>query len=72
MTELQKRLRAKIEEVLDLCDYNETPTVCRMVKDREGRRKVVELVEVYVVSDGYRIGDAIARIEQEYNINLTD
>lgn len=55
-----------------MCDFEETPTVCRMAKTETGRAKVIDLVEGYVIGGGVDIADGIARIEQEYNINLTD
>lgn len=72
MNELRDRLRNKIEQMLDLCEVSETPMVCTLIRTQAGRMKVVELIEQYVVSDGTDIGVAIGRIEQEYNINLTD
>lgn len=72
MDELRERLRAKIGEMLDMCDFEETPTICRMARTEDGRKKITDLVEKYVVEGGASIGDGIARIEQEYNINLTD
>lgn len=72
MNKLRQQLRVKINETLDLCDANELPTVCRIAKSNAGRWELVNRIEVFVVSDGHSIADAISQIEQLFNSNLTD
>lgn len=66
------RLEEKIQEQLDLCNMEETPTVCRLISTSDGRKKVVKLIEKKIIQQKLTIGQSIVDIELEFNINSTD
>ena len=66
------QLKQQINTHLDLCDASETPTICQMLNDAEGREKLVNLVVEKVVQAKMEIPEAIVSIENEYNINSID
>lgn len=68
---LLKQLRVKIEEMLDECSPEDTPTVCNFISTTKGRQRIVQLIEKKVITESLAIGEAINSIELEYNSNLT-
>jgi hypothetical protein len=69
---LISRLEEKIYEQLDLCNTEETPTVCRLISTIEGKEKVVTLIKKKIIQQKLTIGQSIVDIELEFNINSTD
>lgn len=72
MNELLIELDNAINEVLDNCSAENTPTVCSMIATKRGRKDVFKLIRNLVVSSGFTIAESVKQIEMTYNINLID
>lgn len=62
-------LRRLIKIELEMCDSSNVPTVCQMKNTPEGYKKIEQLIINSVMKTGDSIGEAILRIEKEYNPN---
>lgn len=62
-------LRRLIKIELDMCDGSNVPTVCQMKDTPEGYAKIEQLIIASVMKGGDTIGEAILRVEKEYNPN---
>lgn len=67
-----RQLEEKIIEQLDLCNTEETPTVCMLTSSQKGKDKVVELIKRKIIQQKITIRQSILDIELEFNINSTD
>lgn len=63
--ELKHMAIDSIEAELDLCNGAQTPKVCALASDKEGRKKLINLILNYVGNSGQTIGEAILSIENE-------
>lgn len=69
METLQDQLIDKINEMLAECEMQHTPTVCNFISTKEGKDKIVELIQKKIISQQITIGQAINDIENEFNPN---
>jgi len=70
--EILKNLRQRISTHLDLCDSVDTPTVCSMIADAEGKEKIIDLVVKKVIQQKLDIPEAIIAIDNEFDPNSID
>ena len=72
MSKLLEVFNQQINAILDECEGNQTPTVCGLISTKEGKEKIVKLIQKMVIKQKMSIGEAINALEMEYNINSTD
>ena len=70
--DLSAELLSAIQLHLDLCDATETPTLCSMMNDKEGKEKVIKMVTDRVLIQKMEIPEAITSIEVEFDRNTLD
>jgi len=71
-TELLAELRTMIEIQLELCEPEDTPVVCRMKQDGEGKEKLAKLIIKEVTENGLTVSQAIIEIERQFNPNMLE
>jgi hypothetical protein len=69
---LEQQLRESIITHLDLCNETDTPAVCSMCGDKEGKRKVIDLVVKLILQSKMDVPDAIVAVEKTFNPNEMD
>lgn len=62
-------LRRLIKVQLEMCDNANTPTICKMIADKDGYAKVEEMIIRRVAEQADTIGQAIIEVEKEFNPN---
>jgi hypothetical protein len=72
MENLLEKFNEQINALLNECHETQTPTVCNLISSKDGREKIVELIQKKVLRERLTIGEAIVSIEMEYNINSSD
>lgn len=72
MENLLEKFNEQINALLNECHETQTPTVCNLISSKDGREKIVELIQKKVLREKLTIGEAIVSIEMEYNINSSD
>jgi len=72
MENLLGKFNEQINELLNECHETQTPTVCNLISTKDGREKILELIQIKVLRERLTIGEAIVSIEMEYNINSSD
>lgn len=70
--ELIEQVRQGAENELKYCNVVDTPAVCALISDAEGKKKVIDLIVEYVGNNGMTIGEAINYIERENNPQLSN
>lgn len=69
---IMRQLEEKINEQLDLCNNEDTPAVCGLIRTEEGKKKIIQLIKKKIIQQNLTIGQSIVDIELEFNINSTD
>jgi hypothetical protein len=72
MENLLGKFNEQINALLNECHETQTPTVCNLISTKDGREKILELIQIKVLRERLTIGEAIVSIEMEYNINSSD
>lgn len=70
--ELIEQVRVAALKELEHCNAIDTPAVCQMINDAEGKEKIVNLIIEYVGRNSMTIGEAINYIERENNPQLSN
>lgn len=70
--DLIEQVKAGAEKELEYCNQVDTPAVCQMIADAEGKAKVIDLIVEYVGKNGMTIGEAINYIERDNNPKLSN
>lgn len=68
---LLDKLNDQIREELELCNADNTPTICRAISSSQGYVLVQDLIVKKVIA-GSTIGDAIVAIDNEFDLNSLD
>ena len=66
------KLKVLIQAELNLCNSDNTPTVCRMSSDPEQYPNLERMIIDRIKNNGFSIGQAITDIERQYNINMIE
>jgi hypothetical protein len=69
--EALQKVRIQARKMLDRCNHDQTPTICRLLSVEGNRELFVEKI-VDMAKDGIPSDEAIAILERRYNPNLID
>lgn len=72
VSELIAQVKAAAEKELEYCNSIDTPAVCQMISEPDGKQKIIDLIVEYVGRNGMTVGEAINYIERENNPQLTN
>ncbi|HRG37070.1 MAG TPA: hypothetical protein PK289_00930 [Bacteroidia bacterium] len=72
VNELIAQVKEAAEKELQYCNSIDTPAVCQMIGDAEGKKKIIDLIVEYVGRNGMTVGEAINYIERENNPQLSN
>lgn len=70
--DLIKRVKDLANAELEYCNQVDTPYVCGLISDANGKEKILDLIVEYVGKNGMTIGEAINYIERDNNPNLSN